>query len=158
MINKSMKLINKEQKRRLIIADNISKRLKAILSGTNLKYICRGKLKPFIYRRVTANGLLPDKSRHNAWDCNFDEIICSNGMNDENDYATITVLFEDGSLFRLVPENIYFGNFHQVEYFFQQIKNYIFYKKLIVIDENPKAVTDKQIYLEQLIPKVKKRV
>ena len=127
---KSIEELNEEQEKRLIIADNISKRLKAVLSGTKLKYICRGKLKPYIYRRVTANGLLPDKARHNCWDCDFEEIVCSNGMDDENMTTTITVKFEGGDgwndgLIRLIPENIYVGDYYLVEDFFQKIIAYI---------------------------------
>jgi hypothetical protein len=126
----SNKELNRKQEENMIISENISNRLKAILAGTRLKYICRGKLKPYIYRRITANGLLPDKARYNRWDFDADEIISFNGMDDKNMFATITVLFEGGNgwndgLIRLIPENIYCGDWARVEYFFQEIINYI---------------------------------
>jgi hypothetical protein len=129
---KTIQKLNKEQEKNLIVAENISKRLIAITKDCGLKYICQGKLKPYIYRRITAGGLLPDKERHTDWDIDENEIICCNGMPIiENNQSCIRVLFEDydtwtgKGYFRLIPENIMVGNFYIVEDFFQKIIKYI---------------------------------
>lgn len=122
---------NTEQQKRKIFSENIKKRLIATLSQTKLNYMCQGTMNPTIYTRYGCGGMFL-LSISNIWEFDFDEIVCRNGnVKQNNDRATIRVLFEggdswNGGLIEITPENIvYAQDFAAVEHFFQNIKRYI---------------------------------